>query len=189
MIRKIILGLLLASLSSALIYGGVYRTAARLESGNEGGQANQRQNLSRLQQENSTQNINRSGNEVIGNGYQGGGNRGSERTGDLPRGALEDIRLAGSVFDFNADFLSITTDEGKEVLIENRAWRYTQEEGFIVNLGDQVELSGFYDVNGVFELSQIINRTNGLTVDIRDVSGRPYWAGGGGGSGQGGRSG
>ena len=36
MIKRIVLGLLLASVSGALIYGGVYRTAARLNVEREG---------------------------------------------------------------------------------------------------------------------------------------------------------
>ena len=117
MIRKVILGLLLASISGALIYGGIYRTAVRLETGNEGGQRGQRQNLSSSQQENRSQNISRNEAATGGSGYQGAGNRGSERTGDQLPAKLDEIQLDCEVLDISADLLRITIEEGREVAI------------------------------------------------------------------------
>jgi hypothetical protein len=189
MIRKIVLGLLFASVSGALIYGGIYRTAARLETGNKGSESGQRQNASRIEQEARLQGFIRNESKSRENGNQGGGNRRSEITGDQLPAEVEEIGLAGTVADFSTDYLSVKMVDGQDVLIENRAWWYAQQVGFLVDIGDQVNLSGFNDVDGTFEVSQIINLTKEITVDIRDDSGRPYWAGGGGGRGQDGRSG
>jgi len=189
MIRKIILGLLLASVSGALIYGGIYRTKARLETENVGEQRDQHQNLPKSQQDNRSPNITRYEDAAGKSGYQGAGNRGLERTGDQLPDEVDEIQLVGAVLDFSADFLRIMTKEGQDVLIENRAWWFAQDMGFLVNIDDQVEIFGFYDEYGVFEVSQITNHTKGITVDIRDVNGRPFWAGGRGGRGQGRRSG
>lgn len=189
MIRQIILGLLLASVSGALIFGGIYRTKARLETGNVGEQRGQNQNLSKSQQDNRSQNITRYEDTAGKSGYQGAGNHGSERTGDQLPDEVDEIQLVGAVLDFSADFLRIITKEDQDVLIENRAWWFAQDMGFLVNIDDQVEIFGFYDEYGVFEVSQITNHTKGISVDIRDINGRPFWTGGGRERGQGGRSG
>jgi len=188
MIRKLVLGVLFASLSGALIYGGIYRTSARLETGNESAVSGQRRDASRFKEEFRSEGLYRNDTNSGGNIYQGGGNRGSVISDEGPVG-IDEIRLEGTVIDLNADYMLATMVDGKEISVENRAWWYARQAGFVVKIGDQVELFGFFDESGLFEVSQITNLTNGITVDIRDESGRPYWAGNGGGRGQGGRSG
>lgn len=68
MIRKIFLGLLLASVSSVLLYGGVYPTAACLETGDGGGQVSHHINISRFQQDNRSQGIAGNENDAGGKG-------------------------------------------------------------------------------------------------------------------------
>jgi len=188
MIKKIVLGVLMASILGALIYGGVYRTAARLNVESKGLEG-QRQGLAQSQQ--SSRQNNREDREDQGEGgYQGGAERGSAQSGDYLPVQAEDINLRGSVTAVTADLLQVKDTYGSEIVIENRAWWYAQELGFFANVGDQLELTGFYDDNGVFEVSWIANLTLGSEVQIRDEGGRPNWAGGNGGrGGQGGRAG
>lgn len=189
MIKRIVLGVLLISVSGALIYGGVYRTAARLNVEKEGIEG-QRQGFSQSQQSNR-----QNDRDEQGGGYQGGGNqssaeRGSTQSGEYLPVQTEEIYLLGTVLSVTADQLQMKDGSGTEIVIENRAWWYAQEQGFSANAGDQLELTGFHDDNGVFEVAWIANLTLGSEVQIRDVSGRPNWSGGNGGQGrQGGRTG
>ncbi|MBM3137852.1 MAG: hypothetical protein FJZ98_06655 [Chloroflexi bacterium] len=102
---------------------------------------------------------------------------------------IDEITLEGTVADYSADRLTVMTINGQEFFVENRAWWFAQQAGFAVNIGDRIELSGFFDESGFFEVSQLMNLINGININIRDESGRPYWAGNGGGGGQGRRSG
>jgi hypothetical protein len=45
-----------------------------------------------------------------------------------------------------------------------------------LNDGDSVTLHGF-DENGVFQVGQIDDQSNGQTLSLRDATGRPMWAG------------
>lgn len=192
MIKRIMLGVVLTSVSGALIYGGVYRTAARLNVEGEGIEG-QRQDFSQSQQSNRQNDRNERDEQGGGyqrGGYQGGTERGSAQSGEYFPEQIEEINLRGYVLSMTADLLQVSDSTGTEVVIENRAWWYAQEQGFSANVGDELELTGFYDENGVFEVSRIANLTLGSEVLIRDVSGRPNWAGGNGGKGrQGGRTG
>jgi hypothetical protein len=67
---------------------------------------------------------------------------------------------------------------GEEVLIENRPWWFAQEQGFVAAEGDELAIVGFYE-DGAFEAGRLDNLTTGLSVPIREESGRPLWAGGG----------
>ena len=192
MIKRIVLGLLLASVSGALIYGGVYRTAARLNVEREGIEG-QRQGFSQSQQsnrQNDRDDRDQKGGGYQGGGYQGGAERGLAQSGEFLPEQAEEINLRGIVLSVTSDLLQVRDSTGTEIVIENRAWWYAQEQGFFASVGDQLDLAGFYDENGVFEVSWIANLTLGSEVQIRDVSGRPNWAEGNGSQGrQGGRAG
>ena len=149
----------------------------------------QRQGFSPSQQSN-RQNSQADREEQDEGGYQGGAGRGSARSGDFFPVQTEVINLSGEVITVTPDFLQVRDSSGSDIMIENRAWWYAQEQGFFANVGDQLELVGFYDDHGVLEVSWIANRTLSSEVQIRDDGDRPYWAGGNGGrGGQGGRAG
>jgi hypothetical protein len=179
------LGVLLASVSGMLIYGGVYRTAARLNMEKDG----QRQGSAQSQNSN-RQNSREDHEDLERKGYQGGVERGSGQSGDSFSKQSGNINLSGEAMAVTTDFLKIKSASGAEIVIENRAWAYAQEQGFTAHVGDLLELTGFFDGNGVFEVSWIANRTLDNEVQIRDEGGRPYWAGGNGWrGGQGGKAG
>lgn len=134
-------------------------------------------------QQSSRQNNREDREEQGGGGYQGGAERGSAQSDDFLPVQTADINLSGDVMAVTTDLLLVMNTSGKEIVIENRAWWYAQEQGFFADVGDQVELAGFYDNNGVFEVSWIANRALGSEVQIRDAGGRPNWAGGNGGRG------
>jgi hypothetical protein len=85
--------------------------------------------------------------------------------------------LTGEVTAVAADLIMVTTESGEEIEIAGRPWRFAQESGFSVQLGDQLELSGFYE-NDSYEVAAIDDLISGAGVQIRDETGRPLWAGG-----------
>ncbi len=114
----------------------------------------------------------------------GQGGYGGEGRTDAPGDATgtgqaqvdEWITLSGTVVSLDADALVVQTAVGEQVVMENRPWRYAQEQGFVATAGDQVRVVGFYE-DGEFEVGQIDNLSTGLSVQIREEGGRPMWAG------------
>jgi hypothetical protein len=47
----------------------------------------------------------------------------------------------------DANALVVTTTNGNQVIVENRAWWYAQEQGFSAQVGNPVTLVGFYEDN------------------------------------------
>jgi hypothetical protein len=86
------------------------------------------------------------------------------------------LTLQGTVVSTAADALVVQATDGRQVIVENRPWWFAQEQGFAPQEGDQVSLTGFYEGENL-EVGQIFDSSNGQTVQIRDESGRPLWAG------------
>lgn len=183
MIKKIILGGLLVILSGALIYGGIHRTSMRLETVPKQANGSKEQiSLERTEKSNRT--------EEQPRGNQSAHGRGQDE--DLGRDPLleqiSDLTILGDVREATDDRLVVAADDGREFIIENRAWWFALDSGFSASANDKIEISGFLDENGTFEVIWMLNASLGMEVFIRDESGRPNWAGGNGGSGRLGRS-
>lgn len=137
-----------------------------------------------------------------GNGYQGGQQgdaRGQENAGAGQAGSAQEERLfenaggdhpvdtwmtiEGSVASLVDDELTLETADGELTMHTGPEW-YWESEGIAIEIGDQVEASGFYDEE-TFELAKLENITTGQTALLRDETGRPFWAGRGGQGGQG----
>jgi hypothetical protein len=86
------------------------------------------------------------------------------------------IQLQGAVVSVDMDTLLVELGSGEQVSMENRAWWFALEQGFSVQAGDQVILSGFYKGEDL-EVGRIENLTSGQSVLIREQGGRPMWAG------------
>jgi hypothetical protein len=159
MLKKIILGGLLIALIGVLVVGGINRTAAR--STDTG----------------STQHGQTTHDVVAQRGGRNstGGNQGSaEAVGEAS--VTEWQTVSGSVSSVDASHLEIVLNDGSSVEVGGRAWQLAAAQNFTANAGDIVTLHGF-DENGVFQVSQIDNQSNGQTVRLRDTTGRPMWAG------------
>jgi hypothetical protein len=117
----------------------------------------------------------RAGNSQDGNG-QGTGLAAEPGVGQAQVDSW--VQLQGIVVTADADGLAIALANGEEFLLEGRAWRFAQEQGFSAEAGHSVMLTGFYE-DGELEVSQIDNLSTALTTPIRDETGRPLWAGGG----------
>jgi hypothetical protein len=111
-------------------------------------------------------------------GYGGEGNTETpgDGTGTGQAQVDEWLTLAGSVVSVDADELLVQTDDGQQILIDGRARRFLDELGFAAQIGQRLQLTGFYE-DGDFEVGTVENLTTGQTVEIRDETGRPLWAG------------
>ena len=113
-----------------------------------------------------------------GNGGQGRQNAQGDQTGSGEANVNEWLLIEGTVVSVDENTLVVHTTAGTQVLVENRAWWFAQEQGFSAQSGDQVTLTGFYE-GADFEVGQIENATSNQIVLIRDETGRPLWAGSG----------
>jgi hypothetical protein len=87
------------------------------------------------------------------------------------------LTLAGTVTVANDDELIVQIDDGGgEVLLEGRALRFLQDEGFQVQVNQRLSLTGFYE-DGDFEVGAVKNLTTLQSMMVRDENGRPLWAG------------
>jgi hypothetical protein len=182
MLKKILVGTFFVALIGSLIAGAVIRTSDRV---NKIAEAYDRQSRSgeglAAQGNGRWQNSNED--TVEANSSPGrGGNRANDA--ELPDRELgtgqaevdEWITLEGTVSAVDDSTMSVTTMEGETVTVENRAWAFAQEEGFSVQSGDRVRLTGFYE-DGDLEVGTIENLSTGTRVQLREENGRPLWAG------------
>lgn len=123
---------------------------------------------------------------AFGNGQQNGNGNGQgargAQDGSGPIETRQQATLNGSVSAIDDYGLTFQTADGGTIEIAPRAWRYAQEQGFRVNVGDSISVQGFYDEDGIFEAAIITNLASGQSVTLRDQNGRPLWAGGRGGN-------
>jgi hypothetical protein len=200
MLKKIILATIMIGLIVVLIAGAINRTLAKTEvvEGRGNGAENYTEENAlgaegvyyrgRNQQ-------NLPGEEVIletetqgqgrgrGSAQGEGGNqldnnpRGSQSSALTGEAEMKDwIPVEGVVTGVDAEILTLTTSENTVIEVEGRAWRYAQEQKFMVQVGDQVALTGFYEGEDL-EIGQLTNLSTASGVLLRDVSGRPNWAG------------
>ena len=189
MLRKIVLGTLLITLVGVLVAGAVIRTMDRTvrvaeaqgyghghdevgecEQG-ESGQGHGHGNGEASEREASG-----SGEGRGGYGAQGREDAPGDQTGTGQVNVEEWLTIQGAILSVDANALVVQTDSGEQVVVENRAWWFAQEQGFSAQAGDQVTLVGFYEGDH-FEVGRIDNATNGQMVRLRDENGRPLWAG------------
>ena len=87
--------------------------------------------------------------------------------------------VQGEVVSLASDAMTVETASGASVLVEGMPWSYAQKAGFAAEMGDEVTLNGFEE-DGEFKVGELANDASGQLVQIRELSGRPLWAGGGG---------
>ena len=78
----------------------------------------------------------------------------------------------------SADAAVIAASTGDAIILDGRAWSFAQEAGFSMQAGEEVSLTGFYE-EGEFEIGVVEDLTSGQTIQLREQSGRPAWAGNG----------
>jgi len=179
MFRRIILGIVVLAISTGLIYGGVYRTIARTETEKKANQSERNLSVSQGKSEEGNQERQGKNRMSSSDGRQRGKNGSESENATYDEEFKDMVSFTGTVTQVNEDLLVILSENGNEVVIENRAWWFATDTGFSAGIGDSIALNGFYEAVDKFEISYLENLTKGMEVQIREGSGRPLWAGNG----------
>jgi hypothetical protein len=89
-------------------------------------------------------------------------------------GAVDWETVTGQVTVVDSEMV-VQTAEGEVVVGLGQAW-YREEAEFVLSVGDEVSVIGFYE-DGEFKAGSVENLTTGQTLALRDEDGRPMWAG------------
>lgn len=118
------------------------------------------------------------GTQGSGNENGGGRNGGGQGAGGGQAAAETEVHdwltVQGTVMVADNE-LTVQTTDGEVVVGLGQAW-YREEAGFVVNVGDEVTVEGFYE-DGEFKARTVEDRTTGAAITLRDATGRPMWAG------------
>jgi hypothetical protein len=113
---------------------------------------------------------------------QGGGTGGqsglAESGGDPQAEVAEWVTLQGTAESVSADAALIAASTGETIILDGRAWSFAKEAGFSMQAGEEVSLTGFYEEDE-FEIGVVEDLTSGQSIQLREQSGRPAWAGNG----------
>ena len=179
MIKKILVGTMLAALIGVLVYGAWYRTQAKAASESSNREAGLSAEIQLDDQDVAGQS--QSGGYQANQSESGqlGENGGSQAAGSgdpqAEIGAL--VTLFGMVESAAEDTVVIQVPEQSPVELTGRALSFALEQGFELVPGNMAKVIGFYE-NEDFEIVEIENFDNGQTIALREQSGRPMWAGG-----------
>jgi hypothetical protein len=72
--------------------------------------------------------------------------------------------------------LLVQTADGEKVHVGLGPSFYRESQGFDLQLGEEVRISGFWE-GDEFKAATVENLSTGESIVLRDVSGRPMWAG------------
>ena len=207
--KKIVSGILFISVIGLLIFGAINRTIAKSETPIASGLNRSEQIANTVTSEDLTinggiglgrNNKNKSaqtGNFNEGNcegeaGYYSNNNKQvqsqrlgqgkNNNSGTIPSEIATIVSQEGRVESVSEESLAITNVDGHSLVIEGRAWRYALENGYTIQPGEQVRITGFYE-DGEFKVVTLSLKNGDGEFSFRQNNGRPTWAGGG----QGGR--
>lgn len=152
MIKKIFVGTLLAIFFLLLVLGAVNRTVAKTQE-NEPLALSENQNTS-LDHSSSSEFDVEQYQEPIDNW----------------------VTLSGVVDSVSSNRWTIALADGSSIEIKGQVLRFLNESGFSINVGDHLNLIGFYETD-LFEIGQIENVTQKFNATIRDEFGRALWSG------------
>ncbi len=148
MIKKLLLTTLFSAVALLLIVGGINRTRDRLAQVAElnGPPTNQ---------------------ELNGRF----GNTPGEHEADVPE---RWITVKATVTDIRSNGLWLELADGSQARARRAAWEFAQSQGFSAQIGDALQLTGYYTNNG-FEIVTMHNQATGQNVALRDENGRALW--------------
>jgi hypothetical protein len=116
------------------------------------------------------------------------GQNGQSADGDHipnPQAVVDEwITLTGTLMSFQGGNMTMSTADGELITFQTGQPRFFAEQGVTFQVGDQIQLVGFYQ-GEQFSAGEITQLSTGLRVMLRDPNGRPLWAGPGSGNGNG----
>lgn len=118
-----------------------------------------------------------------GQGGQGQSGQGTGQSQAVPQGQPMVSEIVEGVV-VETDELVVETVDGQTVQVGLGPSSYREGQGFALNVGDHVRVSGYWEADE-FKATQVESLDTGDSIVLRDVSGRPMWAGQGRRAGQG----
>jgi len=114
-----------------------------------------------------------------GTGGGAGGQSGLAASGGDPQAEVAEwVTLQGTVQSVSVDEAVLVVSTGETIVLDGRAWSFAQQAGFSMQAGEQVSLTGLYE-EGEFEIGMVEDLTSKQSIQLREQSGRPAWAGNG----------
>ena len=107
-----------------------------------------------------------------GQGQGGQGARAAEAGGQVEAADWETVE--GAVVETVE--LVVQMADGQTVQVGLGPSHYRESQGFALEVGDRVKVSGYWE-DGEFKAMQVENLDTGDSIVLRDLSGRPMWAG------------
>ena len=169
---------------AVLVFGGINRTMAKTsdEYGTGSGVGAGKGQFDQMAESKELQGQDNSKETFGGQGQQAGGSRQNENSSEQRNMAAEQftelVELDGNIIALDLTEAVLFETEDGQIVLEGRGLSFAVSEGFVAQMGDDVQLQGFYE-GTEFEIVKIENLTSGLTTTLREPAGRPLWAGGG----------
>jgi hypothetical protein len=171
MFKKIIIGALLVGVIGILVAGATIRTSAKAGNGTASEAGRGRNTVSAAV-------VAESGGQRGGRGAQGEqavvGNGQGVPQADVT--AADWQVVPGTVASAADDLVEITTEAGEVIPLQGRPLSFMVEQGFALEAGDAVTFGGFEE-NGEFMIGKVTRLSDNTSVVLRNVKGRPGWAG------------
>jgi hypothetical protein len=111
------------------------------------------------------------------NGTGGQGQTQNPNPGTPQANVTDWVTVKGTVNSFDGVGVSVITVEGAPLWVQFGQSRYVSAQGVTFTAGDHLTVNGFEE-NGQFQAGMVVNDTTGQTLNLRDATGRPLWAGG-----------
>jgi hypothetical protein len=204
MLKKMILSVVMLGVTVLLVFGAVNRTIAKTSDargegsiGSGHGQSidrvnnNATQPLKKQVKQVSQYQINRNMqlNQRLQDSESSGTASGEYAKNPQPQADPSNwVTYEGVAASVDEAELVVTLPDGSQVVIEGRAWAFAQEVQFFTTTGNQLRLQGFIEdgqhEEDEFKIALINDLTTGEWVVLREMNGRPSWAGNGWGGGR-----
>ena len=174
MVKKVILSFALVGFIGILVVGAVLRTQNKTDQVSESQDGQGRGRSAQTTPVNEDEHV--STRQQRGQGNRDQTNEPGASPGTDEAAVEAWVTREGTVIALDEEMLTILLDDGETLVVEGRAWSFSQEQSLAVAIGDHLGLTGFYEGN-TFEVGQIDDITTNQTVVLREGSGRPLWSG------------
>ncbi|MFN2108541.1 MAG: hypothetical protein ACK2UI_02670 [Anaerolineae bacterium] len=170
MLKKILGYGIVGLLALALIVGTVYIVLSPSET--RAGQGQSRAVTASAESVSDQERARSQSDTATGNGYRGGQNDAS-LDDRIPIDSTV-LTVHGTATEVDNDVI-LSTESG-DLLVGLGPAHYREQAGFVIQTGDELEISGFNEDDELKAVS-VQNLTNGMNITLRDSDGHPMWAG------------
>ena len=151
MLKKVVIGMVMAGFAGTLIVGAINRTQDKVDQRSdlsvqgqglnysERGERQQRRNTTGSDQSTQAENVQKQWGSENGNGGR------ADRNNEEQIMPEDGVTLVGVVYLVSDESLNVEILGGEHVIVEGRAWAFAQEQGVLIDTGDELRLQGFYE--------------------------------------------